>query len=120
MQGHAIAPGGGPALDDDKRAAGYGGQWRERLGGGDGRGDCEGSKQQVDFYKYLNISWSGPALRQFLAGFRESACGPPARCLGRLSSPRPARAVGCSTFQWSCVCSDMALGIESSVRPGGL
>ena len=42
MQGHAIAPDGGPALDDDKRAAGDGGQWRERLGGGDGRGDGDG------------------------------------------------------------------------------
>lgn len=42
MQGHAIAPDGGPALDDDKRAAGYGGQWREQLGWGDGRVDDDG------------------------------------------------------------------------------
>ena len=42
MQGHAVAPDGGAALDDHKRAAGDGGQWRERLGGGDGRGDGDG------------------------------------------------------------------------------
>ncbi len=42
MQGHAIAPDGGPALDDDKRAAGDGWQGRQGLGGGDGRGDSDG------------------------------------------------------------------------------
>ncbi len=49
MEGHAVAPDGGPALDDDQRAAGYGGQWRERLGGGDGRRDGDG----VD-----DVSWN--------------------------------------------------------------
>jgi hypothetical protein len=36
MQRHAVAPDGSPALDDDQRAAGDGGQGREQPGGGDG------------------------------------------------------------------------------------
>jgi len=42
MEGHAVAPDGSPAFDDDKRAAGDGGQGRQGLGGGDGRGDGDG------------------------------------------------------------------------------
>ena len=42
MQGHAVAPDGGPARYHYERAAGDGGQRRERLGGGDGRGDGDG------------------------------------------------------------------------------
>ena len=39
VQGHAVAPDGGPARDDDERAAGDFGQQGQGLGGGDGRGD---------------------------------------------------------------------------------
>lgn len=42
LQGHAVAPDGGPALDDHKRAAGDDGQRGQGLGGGDRRGDGEG------------------------------------------------------------------------------
>lgn len=42
MQGHAVAPDGGPTLDDHERTAGDGGQRGQRLGGGDGRGDGNG------------------------------------------------------------------------------
>ncbi len=42
MQSHAVAPDGGPAFDDDKRAAGDVGQGRKGLGGCDGRGDGDG------------------------------------------------------------------------------
>ena len=36
MQGHAVAPDGCPALDDDKSAVGDGWQRGQGLGGGDG------------------------------------------------------------------------------------
>jgi len=42
VQGHAVAPDGGPALHNHQRAAGDGGQGRQGLGGGDGRRDGDG------------------------------------------------------------------------------
>jgi len=39
VQGHAVAPDGRPAFDDDQRAAGDDGQRGQGLGGGDGGGD---------------------------------------------------------------------------------
>ena len=42
MQGHAVAPDGGAALNVQEGAAGDGGKRRQRLGGGDGSGDGDG------------------------------------------------------------------------------
>jgi hypothetical protein len=42
MQRHAVAPDGRAAHHDDEGATGDLGQWRQRLGGGDGRGDGDG------------------------------------------------------------------------------
>ena len=61
MQGHAVAPDGGAALDDNEGAAG---DFRERgqgLGGGDGGGDSDG----VD---YLNRSHSLATLSSRTSG----------------------------------------------------
>ncbi len=43
MQGHAVAPDGGTALDYYERAAGDFGKWGQGLGGGDGGGRPIGS-----------------------------------------------------------------------------
>ena len=42
VQRHPVAPDRSAALHDHERAAGDGGQWWQRLGGGDGRGDGDG------------------------------------------------------------------------------
>ena len=55
VQGHAVAPDGGPAFDDDKSAAGDVGQRRERLGGGDGRGDGDGVDDWGDQFSDLRL-----------------------------------------------------------------
>lgn len=55
MQGHAIAPDGGAALHYDERAARNLRQRRERLGGGDGRGDADG----IYFHLQALASWIG-------------------------------------------------------------
>ena len=61
MQSHAVAPDGGPALDDHQGAAGDGGQRGQGLGGGDGRGDGDG----VDDEKMRQLQTTLPRLNVF-------------------------------------------------------
>lgn len=62
MQGHAVAPDGGPTLDDHERTAGDGRQRRQGLGGGDGRGDGDG----VDDARHDDLSlFSKKVLKTF-------------------------------------------------------
>jgi hypothetical protein len=50
VQGHAVAPDGGPALHDDERAAGDIGQRGQRLSWGDGGWDGDGVDDWIQFF----------------------------------------------------------------------
>ena len=65
VQGHAVSPDGSASFDDNQRATGDVGQWRERLGWGDGGGDGNGVDDEGGQFSSLSFFlWENESVHQ--------------------------------------------------------